>query len=60
MGLDVSDGEDIAFTDLDQNGGDDRDEEAAWSNWVDINAQCWICESVFIHREKYMSSLLSH
>lgn len=29
MGLDVSDGEDIAFTDLDQNGGDDRDEEAA-------------------------------
>lgn len=29
MGLDVGDGEDIAFADLDQNGGDDRDEEAA-------------------------------
>lgn len=29
MGLGVSDGEDIAFADLDQLRGDDRDEEAA-------------------------------
>lgn len=34
MGLDVSDGEDIAFTDLDQNGGDDR-----WGGGLDQTEQ---------------------
>ena len=40
MGLDVSGGENIALTDVDQDGRDDRDEEAAL-----INAPCCFCES---------------